>query len=396
MLRVGLTGGIAAGKSLASQRLRALGGTIVDSDALAREVVAPGTKGLAAIIDRFGERLLTPEGELDRPALGQLVFTDAEARLALERITHPLIRERTDQLIAAAPDDAILIHDVPLLVEKNLGPDHHLTVVVHTDAATRLQRLVRDRGMSERAARQRINAQATDAQRRASADVWLDNHGSPAELEAAIDALWHERLVPFEENVRTARMVQRPELLTVVAPDPAWPAQGARLTARLRRVLGPLAVAVEHIGSTSVPGMPAKDVIDLQVGVKDLSLLARPEHRECLEDAGFPRDEGDWWDVVRSGQVRCRKLVHGGADPARIVRIHIREIDSPAWRLALLFRAWLTTDSSAHTEYRALKRQLVGRGLTATEYNRAKDPWFARAADHAEEWARRTGWTLRS
>lgn len=153
---------------------------------------------------------------------------------------------------------------------------------------------------------------------------------------------------------------------------------------------------MEHIGSTAVPGMPAKDVIDVQVGVRDLSVLDQPEWRERISDGGFPRAEGEWWDLVRGdgGTVRARKHFHGSADPGRIVHMHVREIDSPAWRLALLFRAWFTTDAEAHLEYRALKRQLVGRGLTATEYAKEKEPYFERAAERAEAWAKRTEWRM--
>lgn len=396
MLRVGLTGGIAAGKSLASRRLTELGAIVVDADRIAREVVLPGTPGLEQVVERFGPEILTDAGHLNRDRLGQLVFTDPDARADLERITHPLIRTRTEAMVDAAPDDAIIIHDVPLLVEKNLGPDHHLTIVVHASAEERLARMVRDRGMTEKAARQRINAQATDKQRRASADVWLENNAAPAQLRHKIDKLWNDRLVPFEHNVRTGERVRRPELLTVVPPNPDWPAQGARLTARLRRIFGPEALAVEHIGSTAVPGMPAKDVIDVQVGVRDLSVLDQPEWRERISDGGFPRAEGEWWDLVRGDgrTVRARKHFHGSADPGRIVHMHVREIDSPAWRLALLFRAWFTTDAEAHLEYRALKRQLVGRGLTATEYAKEKEPYFERAAERAEAWAKRTEWRM--
>lgn len=396
MLRVGLTGGIAAGKSLASRRLTELGAIVVDADRIAREVVLPGTPGLEQVVERFGTEILTDAGQLNRDRLGHLVFTDPDARADLERITHPLIRTRTEAMVDAAPDDAIIIHDVPLLVEKNLGPDHHLTIVVHASAEERLARMVRDRGMTEKAARQRINAQATDKQRRASADVWLENNAAPAQLRREIDRLWNDRLVPFERNVRTGERVRRPELLTVVPPNPDWPAQGARLTARLRRIFGAEALAVEHIGSTAVPGMPAKDVIDVQVGVRDLSVLDRPEWRERISDGGFPRAEGEWWDLVRGdgGATRARKHFHGSADPGRIVHMHVREIDSPAWRLALLFRAWFTTDAEAHLEYRALKRQLVGRGLTATEYAKEKEPYFERATERAEAWAKRTEWRM--
>lgn len=397
MLRVGLTGGIAAGKSLASRRLAELGAIVIDADQIARDVVAPGTEGLASIVERFGSEVVT-DGALDRERLAQRVFQDHDARTDLERITHPLIRQRTEDIVDSAPDDAIIVHDVPLLVEKNLGAEHHLNVVVHAPEDMRIARMIADRAMTEKAARQRIAAQATDRQRRAVADVWLENTGSPEELRREVDALWHERLVEFEHNVRTGTRVRRPELLTVVPNDPTWPAQGTRLAARLRRVFGRHALAVEHIGSTSVPGMPGKDVIDLQVAVRDLTELDRPEWREHLTDSGFPRADGDWWDLIHTetGTSRSRKHFHGGADPARVVHMHVREIDSPAWRTALLFRAWLTTDAEAHTSYRNLKRQLVGRGLTTTEYTKAKEPYFEDALARAEAWAQRTGWRMAS
>lgn len=394
MLRIGLTGGIAAGKSLASAHFAELGAHIVDADQVARDVVEVGSPGLLRIAEHFGPEMVTADGALDRERLAQRVFTDSDARLELERITHPLIRERTQELIHRAPEDAIVVHDVPLLVEKNLGADHHLTVVVHADPEIRLARMLHERGMTERAAKQRMAAQATDRQRRAAADVWLVNNGSADDLRRELDVLWATRLVPYEHNVRTGTCVRRPEVLTVVPPDPTWPAQGSRLAARARRVFGHEAVAVEHIGSTAVPGMPGKDVIDLQVGVKDLSVLDQPEWRDRLTDGGFPRAEGEWWDLIRTGTgtARARKHFHQGADPARVVHVHVREIDSPAWRFALLFRAWLTTDADAHRAYRDLKRQLVGRGLSTTEYTRAKEPYFADATERAEAWARREGW----
>ena len=152
-------------------------------------------------------------GGLDRAALGAVVFADDRARRDLEAITHPLIAARTAELVAGAPSDAVVVHDVPLLVEKHLGPTYHLVVVVGADARTRVERLVLSRGMAEADARARVAAQADDDQRRAAADVWLDNEGSPEALEAAVDRLWHERLVPFERNVRDGRRSRRPEQL---------------------------------------------------------------------------------------------------------------------------------------------------------------------------------------
>ena len=162
MLRVGLTGGIGSGKSTVAQRFSALGAVVVDADLLAREVVAPGSPGLAAIVDRFGEGVLDDEGALNRPALGAIVFADGRSRRDLEGITHPLIARRTAELGGRTPDDAIVVHDVPLLVEKHYGPGYHLVVVVGADAETRVKRLMHTRGMTEADARSRIASQATD------------------------------------------------------------------------------------------------------------------------------------------------------------------------------------------------------------------------------------------
>ena len=153
MLRVGLTGGIGSGKSTVAQRLSQLGATVIDADLLAREVVAPGSRGLAAIVDRFGDAVLDDDGALNRPALGALVFSDEGSRRDLEAITHPLIADRTRELVAAAPPGAVVVHDVPLLVEKHYGPRYHLVVVVGSEEQTRVKRLMRTRGMTEDDAR---------------------------------------------------------------------------------------------------------------------------------------------------------------------------------------------------------------------------------------------------
>ena len=144
---------------------------MVDADAVGREVVGPGTPGLAQIAERFGPDVIATDGSLDRPALGQVVFGDPQARRDLEGITHPLIRRRSQQLFESAPDDAVVVHDVPLLVELGMGADYALTVVVDVPEEERLRRLVELRGMDEQAARSRIRAQADDEQRRAAADV---------------------------------------------------------------------------------------------------------------------------------------------------------------------------------------------------------------------------------
>ena len=150
MLRVGLTGGIGSGKSTVSAQLTSLGAVVIDADAVAREVVEPGTPALGAIADRFGPEVLTSDGVLDRPALGRLVFGDAAALRDLEAITHPAIWARTSELMAAVPPGRVMVHDMPLLVEKQMAADYHLVVVVGVGEAIRVRRLVDLRGMTEK------------------------------------------------------------------------------------------------------------------------------------------------------------------------------------------------------------------------------------------------------
>ena len=195
MLTVGLTGGIGSGKSEVSRRLCGLGAVVVDADAVAREVVEPGTPGLAAVVERFGTSVLGPDGALDRPALAAIVFTDPEARARLDGIVHPLVRARATELAAAAPPDAVVVHDVPLLVETRQEGRYDLVLVVEAAPESRVARLVH-RGLSEEDAQARIAAQATDEQRRAAADVVLDNSGTPEELAAQVDRFWADRVAP--------------------------------------------------------------------------------------------------------------------------------------------------------------------------------------------------------
>jgi dephospho-CoA kinase len=192
----GLTGGIGSGKSAVAARLAHHGAIVIDADRLAREVVAPGTDGLAEVVDAFGSGVLGPDGALDRAALARVVFADETGRRRLEGIIHPRVRARTGELAAAAPDDAIVVNDVPLLVEAGLAGGYELVIVVLASESVRLDRLTRDRGMSEAEARSRIRAQATDEQRRAVADVIIENDGTLDDLNKAVDALWAERLAP--------------------------------------------------------------------------------------------------------------------------------------------------------------------------------------------------------
>ncbi|MCX4663164.1 dephospho-CoA kinase [Streptomyces uncialis] len=194
MLTVGLTGGIGAGKSEVSRLLVEHGAVLVDADRIAREVVEPGTPGLAAIVDAFGEQVLSEDGSLDRPALGAIVFADADRLAVLNGIVHPLVGARSAELKAAAPDDAVVVQDVPLLTENGLQDRYDLVIVVDTSPATQLDRLVRLRGMTEADARARMAAQATRAQRLAIADIVIDNDVPRGELSARVTEVWAELL----------------------------------------------------------------------------------------------------------------------------------------------------------------------------------------------------------
>ena len=193
-MQIGLTGGIGSGKSTAAARFAELGALVIDADVLAREVVEPGTDGLAAVVAEFGEQVLDADGRLDRPALARLVFGDEAARGRLNAIVHPRVRTRAAGLIAAAPPGTVVVQDVPLLVETEQAGAYDLVVVVEAPEQRRVQRLAADRGMSAEDVRARMASQATDEQRRAVADVVLVNDGTPDDLRAKVDALWADRI----------------------------------------------------------------------------------------------------------------------------------------------------------------------------------------------------------
>ena len=190
--RVGLTGGIASGKSTVSARLCELGAVVVDADLLAREVVAPGTPGLAAVVAEFGAGVLSADGSLDRPALGAVVFADPLRRAALEAIIHPLVRAAGAELEAGAGTDDVVVHDIPLLVEAGRAGDFDAVVVVDVPVEVQVERMVRDRGMTEGDARARIAAQATREERRAVADHVIENTGTLEDLLSRVDEVYSE------------------------------------------------------------------------------------------------------------------------------------------------------------------------------------------------------------
>jgi dephospho-CoA kinase len=189
-MRVGLTGGVASGKSTVSALLAELGAVVIDADLLAREVVAPGTAGLAAVVEAFGPEALEPGGSLDRPALGALVFADPERRRVLEAIIHPRVRARAAEMEAAAAPGAVVVHDIPLLAETGQAASFDAVVVVDVPAEVQVQRMMTIRGMSEQDARARIAAQASREDRVAIATYVVDNAGTLDDLRARVEEVY--------------------------------------------------------------------------------------------------------------------------------------------------------------------------------------------------------------
>ncbi|WP_459799743.1 dephospho-CoA kinase [Herbidospora sp. RD11066] len=187
---MGLTGGIGSGKSEASKRLAARGAVVIDADKIAREVVEPGTEGLAEIVAAFGTEVLRPDGALDREKLGSIVFSDAEKLTTLNGIVHPKVGERVQQLLDDVPEGGVIVYDVPLLAENKLAPTFDHVIVVDTDDETRIRRLAENRGMSESDARARIAAQASREERLSIADTVIDNNGTVDDLDRQIDEAW--------------------------------------------------------------------------------------------------------------------------------------------------------------------------------------------------------------
>jgi dephospho-CoA kinase len=397
MLRIGLTGGIGAGKSTVSATFADCGGVVVDGDVIAREVVEPGTEGLARLVDVFGADILLPSGALNRPALAARAFGDSDKRATLNGIVHPLVARRRAEIIAAVSEDEVIIEDIPLLVESGMAPLFPLVTVVHTDAEERLKRLVEHRAMSESDARARIAAQATDEQRRAVADVWLDNSGSRGELVERARELWNQRILPFAHNLRERRTVPAPPIL--VPADATWPAQARRIVERLKTASGHHALRVDHIGSTAVPGMAAKDVIDVQITVA--SLAVADQISDALTHAGYPRINRITADEAKpdarstvaefdhtNDPALWHKRIHASADPGRPTHVQVRVDGWPNQQFALLFTDWLTDHPGVQEDYVAAKRA----ARASPTYAEAKEPWFFDAYRGAWDWADATSW----
>ncbi|MGM9470501.1 dephospho-CoA kinase [Pseudarthrobacter sp. YS3] len=401
MLKIGLTGGIASGKSVVAARLAEHGALLVDADALAREVVAPGTPGLARVVDAFGTDMLAADGSLERAKLGALVFGNAAQLAVLNGIVHPMVREAAAGIIAAADEGSVVVQDIPLLVETGQASAFHLVLVVDAPDDVRIARMVERRGMTAEEALSRMASQATREERLAAADVVLDNSGTLEDLAAQVDKLWSGRLVPYAQNIKNSSKAPRPGGPVLHAPRPEWTRNAERVVARLRMALqedyGDTVLAIDHIGSTSVPGLAAKDVLDLQLAVPDLA--AADTLAPALAAAGYPRVPGinsDQPKASRPDPADWAKRFHANADPGLAVNLHVRTAGSPAWRFALCFRDWLRTDAGVAGEYLALKHRLaeLHAGDPGTDgYAAAKDSWFAAAEPRMERWAARTGWT---
>lgn len=397
MLKIGLTGGIASGKSVVASRLAELGAVLVDADALARDVVEPGTPGLARVVEAFGTDMLDAGGRLDRARLGSVVFGNPSQLAVLNGIVHPLVREAANGLIAQAPVGAIVVQDIPLLVESGQAGKFHLVLVVDAPDDVRIARMLDHRGMTREEALSRIAAQATRADRLAAADVVLENSGSVDALLAHVDRLWTERLVPFADNVRRGVRAPRAGSAVLSPPQADWAAQAARLGARILAAAPDDILSVDHIGSTAVPGLAAKDVIDLQVTVAGLDVADRIA--PLLSAAGFPAVQGANFDTPKASapdRADWEKRFHANADPGRAVNLHVRPAGSSGWRYALLFRDWLRSDPQVAALYAEHKRALTEqfaetKGTHA--YAEAKEPWFTDVArPRMDAWAAHTGW----
>jgi dephospho-CoA kinase len=403
VLRIGLSGGIGAGKSTVSSTLSDLGGVVVDGDVISREVVEPGTEGLTKLVEAFGEQILSDDGSLNRPALAAIAFSDDEKRQTLNGIVHPLVGKRRSELIASAGEDAVVVEDIPLLVESGMAPMFPLVVIVNADEDLRVKRLTEHRGFSEEDARARIAAQASEEQRRAVADVWLDNTGSAEELVAQARKLWHQRILPFARNLEAGQPARARPVL--VPHNPSWPEQARRIVARLNTACGHHAVRIDHVGSTAVEELDAKDAIDIQVTVASLDVA--DELGEALRGAGYLRmpitadvSKPDSRSTVAEfdhtdDEALWHKRIHASADPGRPTYVHLRVDGWPNQQFALLFVDWLAANPDAREDYLAVKRE-AERATTPDSgietYVAAKEPWFLDAYCLAWAWADASDW----
>ena len=209
-----------------------------------------------------------------------------------------------------------------------------------------------------------------------------------------IDTLWAGRLVPFEANLRAGRRAPRRQQAVLAGPDPTWPGQARRLIDRLRFSVGGQIIRVDHIGSTSVPGLAAKQLIDIQVVVADLATAAQVA--KAARRSGFVRVPGQWSGTDRHGTEHPEEVVVD-ADPGRPVNVNIRPVGAPVWRETLLLRDWLRGHEGERDAYAVMKRGLADRpGLDVDDYSELKMPWISAALGRAEDWAAATNWPDRS
>ena len=299
MLRIGLTGGIGAGKSTVAGLLAAHGAEIIDADVIAREVVAPGEPLVDTLAEAFGRDIVSADGGLDRARLAAVAFADPESTARLGALMHPVIRDRTAQRFAASTAE-VVVHDVPLLVENHMETGYHLTLLVDVPADVRLDRLVASRGMDRDDAQARIARQASDEERRAACDVLIDNSGTPTAAEAVVDRLWTERLAPFAANLAAGRPAAREA--GVVAERREGDAE--RLAAKLRHGTGEeFPIAVTGDGSSGAP-------ITLALTVPDAGSAEALSPR--LTTLGFPPAASD------------DELLRASADPGLPADLEVR------------------------------------------------------------------------
>lgn len=379
-----MTGGIAAGKSTITSILAEHGAVVIDSDRIAREVVEPGSVGIDQVKSRFGTDVLHKDGSLNRAAMGQIVFADSAARGDLEQIIHPLIARRGAELLAQSADDAIVVHDVPLLVERDLGARYHLVLVVLASLEKRIERMIRDREMSLEQAQSRIASQADDDERRLVADDVIHADVTVDRTRAALERWWQNRVLPYHANLQHGVRAPRDRSVRLVpppGPPRTWRVQAMSVVKRLQWVLAGHDVSIEHIGSTSIPGLWSKDVIDIQIQLRDWESVQ--EVGALLAAAGFPgkpsfdNAKARWLDVPDSDTGgAASKWLAANADQGRAVNLHVRPAGSDSSRYALDFRDLLRCDPLARADYAQFKAKTARVHTRSDHYALAKERYF--------------------
>ena len=373
MLKIGLTGGIGAGKSTVSDIFAKHGASIIDADKIAREVVAPGEPLLQELAATFGQVVIASDGGLDRAQLAVMAFADEEGTAALNALMHPAIRDRTAEHFARHSDAEVVVHDVPLLVENAMTPAYHLNLLVDVPAEVRLERLMSARGMDRGDAEARIARQATDEERLAVCDIVIDNAGPVETTRARVSELVEERILPFAANLQRERWAERGRAELVDPDTQKWSAQAQQIIAKLHHGIGEQ-YRIEHIGSTAVPGLVAKDVIDLQLLVPDLATARALSTR--LTELGYPGQ--DSFDNSGAGDSEPKRI-HANTDPGRAVNLHVRTEASVGAVFARELLELLRDDAAERERYAQLKRSLAQEhagDAQAEDYAEAKEPYF--------------------